>query len=56
MFCSQCGLAVTVINGQTITACNCNAAVVANMSAVAKGVGSTKVVPPKVEAPSNAVG
>ena len=44
--CSKCGLGVIVINLQTITACNCNAPVIASMSSSLKGLGGLVVAPP----------
>ncbi len=38
--CSKCGLGVIVLNGKTITACKCNAPVVADIAAVATGSGN----------------
>lgn len=41
--CSKCHLAVIVIDGKAIRACNCGkVAVLANMSATAHGVGGVK--------------
>jgi hypothetical protein len=40
--CSKCGLAVIVFNGEVIKACHCEAPIIANMKATAKGVGGLK--------------
>lgn len=47
--CSKCGLAVIVYDGKgkvlekPIRACNCNATIIASMSATAHGVGGVKM-------------
>lgn len=40
--CSGCNRAVAVVDGEIIKACRCDAPVVGEMSATAKGVGGLK--------------
>ena len=40
--CAECGRAVAVVEGETIRACRCDAAVIGEMSAVARGVSGLR--------------
>ncbi len=40
--CAGCGLAVIVLDGQTVRACTCDAAIVADMSVTLAGRGGVK--------------
>ena len=40
--CAECKVAVIVIDSKVIKPCDCKAAIVANMSATAHGVGGVK--------------
>lgn len=40
--CKCCGAAVTAVNGTMVRTCACNAPIVANLTAVARGVGGVQ--------------
>jgi hypothetical protein len=40
--CKQCNAPAAVISGQLHKHCSCNAAIIANIQAVARGVGGVK--------------
>lgn len=41
--CSKCNLSVIVIDNNVIVACKCNAAIVAEISAISNGISSIKI-------------
>jgi hypothetical protein len=40
--CKECGFYVSVVDGQIVRQCDCDAPVIANISAIARGDGGVK--------------